>query len=85
MSDTTLSGIGEVILVDRSGNFQLTDLGNGEYAIGYKNNRLPDNISRLAMAPVQLYVYMEGNGTHTFNGTKNGTQNALVAVTVTLK
>ena len=46
----------------------LRQLGNGEYAIGYKNCTLPGNIAKLKTATVKLNVFLQGNG-----GTKPNT------------
>ena len=87
LSDPTLESIGmaDVVLVDKSGNFELTRLGSGECAIGYAGSTLPKNIRSLKTATVQLKVYLAGNGTHTVDGTDNGTPNATLKVKITLK
>lgn len=86
LADQTLYDIGDadVVLVDKSGNFELTNLGNGEYAIGYKNSLLPKNVNALKTASVQLLVYLKGNGTHTFNQKENGTKNASIPVKISV-
>ena len=87
LNDDTLYDINEaeVVLDAKSANtFSLTDLGNGEYAIGYAGNELP---AKFAKATVKLNVYLKGNGTHTFaeDGaapTVNGTANKVISVKV---
>ena len=64
LSDSSLYDIRDarVTMTDPSGNLRLIDLGNGEYAIGYKDSKLPANIARLKSTNVKLNVFLLGNG-----------------------
>ena len=60
-----------VILVEKNDCLSLTSLGNGEYAIGYKNNTLPDQVLRgkIKGTSAKLNVYLTGNGGSAVNKT----------------
>ena len=77
LSDSSLYDIRDarVELVDKSGVLAWKALGNGEYAIGYKDSKLPANIARLKSTNVKLNVFLLGNG-----GTK---ANATLSIKVT--
>ena len=62
LADGSLTGIRRVTLTDPSGNLKLTPLGNGEYAIGYRDNLSPAKIAKLKTANVKLNVFLMGNG-----------------------
>ena len=73
LDDDTLYDIGkaDVVMNDRSGYLTLIELGNGEYAIGYANNRLPGSAKQVN---VKLSVTLCGNG--------SGRANATIPITV---
>ncbi|MCR5137322.1 MAG: leucine-rich repeat domain-containing protein, partial [Oscillospiraceae bacterium] len=62
LSDSTLQGIRDVTLTGGNGVLKLTPLGNGEYAIGYTNSKLPADIAKLKSTTVKLNVFLQGNG-----------------------
>lgn len=60
-----------VVLLEKNDCLSLTPLGNGEYAIGYKNNTLPDQVLRgkIKGTSAKLNVYLTGNGGSAVNKT----------------
>ena len=71
LSDNSLYDIrdAKVTMTDASGNLTLVNLGNGEYAIGYKDNKLPSNIAKLKSSTVKLVIFLQGNGGSKHNAT----------------
>ena len=71
LSDSSLYDIrdAKVTMTDPSGNLRLIELGNGEYAIGYKDSKLPGNIAKLKSSTVKLVVFLQGNGGSKANAT----------------
>jgi hypothetical protein len=61
-ADASLSGIRDVTLDAASQQwFSLTELGNGEYAVGYKDNLIPVGFKSGTKKTVKLNVFLEGN------------------------
>ena len=60
MNDKTLSKIGKVELVESKTSefYELKDLGNGQYAICFKNSEIVSNVKD---GTLKLNVYLEGN------------------------
>ncbi len=73
LSDSTLYDIGNarVTMTDSSGYLIPIPLGNGEYAIGYMDNKLPANVrsGKLKSTTVKFNVYLQGNGGNKANAT----------------
>ena len=63
LDDQTMYDIrlARIEFVDKSNNLTLTELGNGEYAIGYANNVLPKGIDKMKTSNVKINVFLQGN------------------------